>query len=39
MDGPSHRMWMYHRIDKHTGELRDEFISGVEEFDCFAHFQ
>ena len=39
MDGPSHRMWMYHRIDKHTGELRDEFISGVEEFDSFARSQ
>jgi len=27
---------MYRRIDKHTGELRHEFISGVEDFDKFA---
>jgi len=30
---------MYRRIDKQTGELQDEFISGVEDFDKFARSQ
>jgi len=30
MDGLSHQMWMYYKIDKFTTELWDEFISGVE---------
>ena len=33
INGPSHRLWMYRRIYKDTGELRDEFINGVEDFD------
>jgi len=32
VDGPPHRLWMY----KHTGEVWDDFINGVEEFDNFA---
>ena len=39
MNGPSHRLLMYRRTDKQTGELRDEFISGVEDFDKFARSQ
>ena len=39
MNNPSHRVWMYRRIDKQTGELRDDFIRGVEEFDRFARSQ
>uniref|UniRef100_A0A7C9DL29 Transposase-associated domain-containing protein n=1 Tax=Opuntia streptacantha TaxID=393608 RepID=A0A7C9DL29_OPUST len=39
MNGPSHRLWMYRRIDTETGELRDEFINGVEAFDKFARSQ
>ena len=33
INGLSHRLWMYRRIYKQTGELRDEFINGVEDFD------
>ena len=29
-------MWMYHRKDNYTGELRDDFINEVKEFDKFA---
>ena len=32
-------MWMYHRKDDRTGELRDEFIAGVEHFDTFTRSQ
>ena len=33
---PPHRMWMCQQKDNRTGELRDEFIAGVEQFDTFA---
>ena len=36
---PLHKMWMYHRKDNCTGELHDEFIAGVEQFDMFARSQ
>ena len=36
MNGPSYCLCMYHRTHKQTGELRNEFISGVEDFDKFA---
>ena len=39
MDCPPHRMWMCQRKDNCMGELRDEFIVGVEQFDAFARFQ
>ena len=39
MECPPHRVWMYHRKDNRTGELREEFIAGVEQFDIFAHSQ
>jgi len=29
MEGPSHRLWMYCRKDNRTGELCDEFITGL----------
>jgi len=35
MNGPPYRRWTYRRIDKHTSELRYEFISGVQKFDSF----
>ena len=33
MNNPSHRVCMYRRIDKQTGELRDDFIHGVQFLD------
>ena len=39
MNSPCHQRWMYLQIDKHMGELRNEFISGVEEFNSFTRSQ
>ena len=39
MEGPLHQLWMYRRKDKRTGELRDEFLRGIEKFDSFAWSQ
>ena len=39
MNGLSLHLWMYHQIDKHKGELRDEFIRRVEDFYKFARSQ
>jgi len=32
-------MWMCRQKHKHTGDIQDDFINGVEEFDSFAHSQ